>query len=143
MDAYLPKETLAWCHNQLSLHNIDLGSLSSADIEAEHNEDDEYHGARVHVRAYHTLRNLVAHHIESGSTPRLSLYPKPEGSYRDIEARGGLLAEIIASNASVLRQGVHIEDQLESERRHIEEFEQESEEEPEPNYDESDNDVME
>ncbi len=141
IDIYLSKETLAWCHNQLSLYNIDLGSLLSIDIEAKDNEDDKNHGVQVYVYAYYTLQNLVAYYIESGSTLRLSLYLKIEGSYRDIKVRGRLLVEIIVSNVSVLRQGVYIKDQLELERQYIEEFEQELEE-PKLNYNELDNDVI-
>jgi hypothetical protein len=52
IDEYLPKETLDWCIQQLSMHNIDLGGLSGSSTISG--------GLRAHTQAgFLTIRRMA------------------------------------------------------------------------------------
>ena len=112
IDGYLPDGTLAWCTAQLATYNINLASLSASDIDPISGEA----GVRLHTRAYSILQSVVRRHILAKAHPELQEYPKPEGGYTEIEARGGALAEVLDSNSEFVQRGVDIEAQLEGER---------------------------
>jgi hypothetical protein len=112
INEYLPKETLDWCRDQLASYEIDLDSLSAADIDPE--REDE--GERLHTRAYALLRSVVRTHIRTGTLPLLSTCPKLDGGYDRVERYGGSLQEIIEANADFVRRGRQIDQELADEQ---------------------------
>jgi hypothetical protein len=87
INEYVLKETKDWCIAQLSMYKIDLSTLSSSNT--------ILGGARVHVQAYHCLRNIVQQHIESGVAPFLSKSLKPTSGYHAVKAQGGVLSTLL------------------------------------------------
>ena len=96
INEYLPKETLDWCILQLSMHNIDLSTLSGGDTITG--------GLRAHTQAYLCLHDIIQSHNDSGATPYLQESPKPIGGYQVVINQKGELLRLIQDNAEFIQR---------------------------------------
>jgi hypothetical protein len=100
INEYLPSDTLTWCTEQLAGEGINLPGLQEGIIKPD--------GSRLHVHAYHRLRDIVRRHIAAGNVyPRLHLCPKVRIGTEEVQRNGSRLGRLIVENydfVQVVRQ---------------------------------------